>query len=78
MALTKETIASYVAELRALWQTCGFGDSLEDMLRDRLVCGVNDDRIQRRLLLEKEPRLDFKRALELANLIVTADKNSWE
>ena len=42
---TKETIASYVAELRALGQTCGFGDSLEDMLRNRLFCGVNDERI---------------------------------
>ena len=43
----KESIATFVVELRALGQTCGFGDSLEDMIRDRLVCGVKDERIQR-------------------------------
>ena len=37
-----ESMAAYVAGLRALGQTCGFGDMLDDMLRDRLVCGVND------------------------------------
>ena len=74
----KESIANYVAELRALGQTCGFGDSLDDMLRDRLVCGVNDERVQRRLLSERETRLDFKRALELANMMESADKNSRE
>ena len=73
-----ESIATFVAELRALGQTCGFGDSLEDMLRDRLVCGVNDDRIQRRLLSETERRLDFKRALEIALGAETADKNARE
>ena len=30
-------------------------------MRDCLVCGVNDERIQRRLLAES--RLDFKKAL---------------
>ena len=74
----KESIANYVAELRALGQTCGFGDSLDDMLRDRLVCGVNDERVQRRLLSERETRLNFKRALELANMMESADKNSRE
>lgn len=74
----RESIATYVAELRALGQHCGFGDTLEDMLRDRLVCGVNDERIQRRLLAEREMRLDFKRALELAYSVETADKNSKE
>ena len=48
------------------------------MLRDRLVCGVNDERVQRRLLSERETRLDFKRALELANMMESADKNSRE
>ena len=74
----KETVATYVAELRARGQHCGFGDSLEDMLRDRLVCGVNDERIQRRLLAEREVKLDFKRALELVQSMELAEKNSRE
>jgi hypothetical protein len=27
---------------------------MDDMLRDRLVCGVNDSRIQRQLLAEQD------------------------
>ena len=45
-----EGIAKFVAELRHIAQCCGYDATLEDMLRDRLVCGVNDARIQRRLL----------------------------
>ena len=48
-----ESIAKFVEELRALAEFCNFGDTLEKMLRDRLVCGVNNDDIQRRLLAEK-------------------------
>ena len=32
-----ETVAAYVAELRAIAEFCNFKDTLEDMLRDRLV-----------------------------------------
>ena len=38
-----ETVAVYVSELRALAQKCNFGGTLDNMLRDRLVCGVNND-----------------------------------
>lgn len=40
------------------------------MLRDRLVCGINDDRIQRRLLAETE--LTFDKSLQKA--VETASK----
>ena len=40
---TIESIASYVARLRGLTQHCEFGDNLDTMLRDRLVCGVNNE-----------------------------------
>ena len=70
-----ETIAKYVSELRSLAQTCRFGTTLETMSRDRLVCGVNNDLIQRRLL---ETELDLKKALELALRMETAAKNVCE
>ena len=44
------------------------------MLRDRLVCGVRDIRIQRRLLAEL--KLTLKRALDLALAIEAADKDA--
>ena len=62
-----EPIAVYIAELRRLSQDCEFGATLEEMVRNRLVCGIGDARIQRRLL--SEDKLDFKRALELVQAI---------
>jgi len=44
------------------------------MLHDHLVCGVNDVRIQRRLLAE--PDLTFKKAYEIAQAIEMADKDT--
>jgi len=35
-----ETVSTYAAELRCLSEYCKFGDQLQDMLRDRLICGV--------------------------------------
>ena len=61
-----ESVATYVAELRAIGEHCDFGDKLDLMVRDRLVCGINDTHIQRRLL--QEPNLTYKeaRAMEIA------------
>ena len=41
-----ESITCYVAELRRLSEQCGYGDHLEEMLRDRLVCGTANGRCQ--------------------------------
>ena len=46
------------------------------MLRDRLVCGVRDIRMQRRLLAE--PKLTLKPALDLSLAIEAADKDASE
>ena len=69
-----ETVQQYVAELRNLSEHCEFGDQLEKMLCDQLVCGVNNEHIQQRLLAESQ--LEFKKAMELATAMETADKNT--
>ena len=46
------------------------------MLHDRLVCGVNDRQIQRRLLAESS--LDFKKAMKIATSMQTAVKNAQD
>ena len=69
-----ESISNYVANLRQMTEFCDFGISLEDMLRDRLVCGIHDIRIQRRLLAE--PNLTFKKAMELAIALETIDRDT--
>ena len=49
-----ETVAAFVSELRSLAEFCNFGANLEEMLKDRIVCGINNARIQQRLLSEKD------------------------
>ncbi len=68
-----ESVSTYVAELRALAEFCNYGTALNDMLRDRLVCGINDTQIQRRLLSEKS--LTFESAHTVALGLETAAKN---
>ena len=52
------------------------GDSLENMLRDRLVVGIDNKAIQRQLL--SETTLTFMKALELAQGLEAAAKNARE
>lgn len=37
-----EIMSSYVAELRTLAVLCNYGATLNNMLRARFVCGIND------------------------------------
>ena len=53
-----ESIAQYVAALRKLFEHCECGETLTDKIRDRLVSGIRDDRIQQRLLAEPTSTLE--------------------
>ena len=53
-----ESVAAFMSELRRLAEHCNFNNYLTDMLRDRLVCGIADERVQRLLLTEKELTLE--------------------
>ena len=70
-----ENISSYVAELRALAEHCNFGGTLDVMIRDRLVCGVNDNSIQKRLLTEGH-KLSLSKAISIAQSYETAEKDA--
>ena len=71
-----ESVTAFVSELRSIAKSCNFGDTLKTMLRDHIVCGINDSIIQRRLLAEKG--LSFKTTLELAQGMELAAKNVRE
>ena len=71
-----ETVSEFVAALRKLTEYCQFGDTLSDMLWDRLVCGINDQKLQCRLLAE--PTLTYEKAFALAQALETADKSTKE
>ena len=53
-----KSVATCVSELRSLAEFCNFRQTLEVMLHDRIICGINDNAIQQRLLAE--PGLTFK------------------
>ena len=70
----RESVGTYVTELRHLSEHCEFGSTLNEKLHDRLVCGVEEPKIQQRLLAE--PDLSFDKAFELALASQSADKNA--
>ena len=69
-----ESVATFIAELRHLTRYWDFGDSLKDMLRDRLVCGINNGPMQRRLVVESSLSLD--KAVEIALAMESAERNA--
>ena len=71
-------MATYVSEIRSIAEAeyCNFGLSLDEMLRDCLVCGINNDTIQNRLL--SEAKLTFKKAMDLAQGLEAVTKNAKE
>ena len=69
-----ESVPNFIAELRHLSEHCNFEDQLENQLRDRLVCGINDVKMQKRLL--SETTLTFKKAVEIATSMEIAAKNA--
>ena len=70
-----ESVSAYVAELRRLSQYCEYGNSLDSMLRDRLVCGINHDRTQQRLLSEGAT-LTLQKALDISLSLESAIQQS--
>ena len=69
-----EIIATFISELRSLAEFCNYGASLDEMLRDHLVCGINNNSIQRWLFAET--KLTLPKALEIALGMETAAKNA--
>ena len=63
-----ESMADYVAELRRLATACEFGAFLDDALRDKFVCGLQNENIQRRLLSEADLELKKDRSSVLRRL----------
>ena len=72
--LPTENIVQYMAELRRLSTHSSFGPYLNEALRDRLVCGLRSDNIQKRLLSVKD--LTLKVALDTALSMEAADSTA--
>ena len=71
-----ESIREYIAEIRRLSEHCEFKDTLSEALRDKFVCGLRSENIQKRLLSEQN--LSFERAVEISQAMETASRDASE
>ena len=71
-----ETVLTYMADLKKLAAHCNFGGNLNEALRDKLVCGLCNVQIQKRLL--SETKLKYSKALEVAVAMETAIRDASE
>ena len=55
--LAGESVKEFAAELRRLMIHCDFAGHLDETLRDRFLCGLKNETIQKRLLTERELKL---------------------
>ena len=60
-----ESVAEFVAELRHIAEHCEYGGTLDEMLCDRLVCGIR-----------AELKLTFVKALEISQAAELAEKGA--
>lgn len=73
-----ESVADYVAQLRNLARECAYNDKLcwKKILTDRIVCGINDVHMQKKMLAEKA--LTFEKSLAIALSSEAAAKQTHE
>lgn len=64
---SEESVSDYIMEIKALSRTCDFKEHLTEALRDQLVFGVGDGKIQSALLREND--LTFDKACSIAKNI---------
>ena len=68
-----KSVATFISEIHSLAEFCNFRPTLEEILQDRIICGISNDIIQRHLLTE--PVLTFKKVLEISLGIEAANRN---
>lgn len=68
---TGETIDNYATDLKALAFTCEFGKLKDSLIKDRIVCGIENNKVRERLLAETSLSLakciDICRSAESTN-----------
>jgi len=69
-------MAEYIAALRKLTEFCNYEESLDEMLRDRFVCGIAHPIMQKRHLAE--PDLILNKAVTVAQAIELTEKGAQQ
>ena len=58
-----ESIDLYVTNLRLKARTCEFGPLTDELIRDKIMCGIKSDQVRGRLL--REPDLSLQKAIDI-------------
>ncbi|UYV74425.1 K02A2.6-like, partial [Cordylochernes scorpioides] len=74
MQLKEESISDYLVEIKRLASSCNFGNFLEDSLRDKMVCGLYNAKIQNRIWSEGD--ISLAKVIEIALSMEAAEKNT--
>ncbi|KAM7298740.1 uncharacterized protein ISCGN_019311 [Ixodes scapularis] len=74
--LRGEPVRDFVVAIRQIADTCNFGDTLDRMLKDRIVCGLQNSTVRRQLLAK--PFLTRTEAEEVAVVAEMAEENVKE
>ena len=61
-----ESIQSFVADLKNKASACEFGELKDEMIKDRLVCGIENQRLRRNVL--REGKFTLQKAIELCQI----------
>lgn len=67
-----ESFDAYVSNLRQLASSCNFGELKDDLIRDRIVCGIQDNSVRKQLL--QQPELTLQKAIEKCRASESAKK----
>jgi len=71
-----ESISDFIVALKKLSIHCSYGELLNRALRDRFVCGLNNPKIQNKLLNTED--LSFEKACQIAKSMEMGEKNTQE
>ena len=71
-----ESFQSYVSDLNNKASTCEFGDLKDEMIKDRLVCGIENGKLRRSLL--REDKLTLQKAIELCQISELSEQRTKE
>ena len=71
-----ETTEAYIMDLKKLGNQCEYGNLRNELVRDRIVCGIKNENIQRQML--KQADLTLERAIQLCQIDELTDERLKE
>lgn len=69
-----ETIETYISDLRIKAKSCQFGELTDELICDRIVCGINNESLRKVLLRDSE--LTLTKAISICRIHEMTEENN--